>query len=242
MRRLLPLLLALLACTAPVRAAERVLVLVHGAWGTGAYWDPVASRLRAAGAVVEAVDLPLGAASITLADQAAAIRAAIDRHPGPGVTLVAHSAGTRPAIAAWDAARDRVAAVVFVEGMPPVPGADAVAVPEDERSLAWLSANAPGILETGLLPPPATLDPAHRDAATAHPIATLYGAVPLAHGPLPAVPSLYVLAEDSGISDFKQIAAILQTVPGWTIRTIPGGHDVARDAPAALAKLLLAWP
>lgn len=242
MCRFLTVLATCLALALPAQAGERLFILVHGAWGTGAYWDPVAERLRAAGAKVEAVDLPLGEASITLSDQADAILAALDRHPGVVATLVAHSAGTRPATLAWDRARDRIAAAAFVEGVPPVPGAAPVAIPPDERSLRWLAQHAPDVLESGLLPPPADLDPAYAAVARAHPIRPLYGAVEIANGPLPAIPVLYVTAEDSPSPEFQKIASLVARLPNWTVRAIPGGHDVARDAPDALTDLLMNWP
>jgi pimeloyl-ACP methyl ester carboxylesterase len=65
------------------------IVLVHGAWHGAWCWDPVVQRLE--GCDVVAVDLPTMAhADATFADDAAAVRAAIDGEP---TVLCGHSYG-----------------------------------------------------------------------------------------------------------------------------------------------------
>ncbi|MDR2998562.1 MAG: alpha/beta hydrolase [Microbacterium sp.] len=70
-------------------------VLVHGAWNAPWHWHEVESRLTSRGVLVETVDLPSCRAERgDLHDDAAAIRAALDRHPNS--VLVAHSYGGIP--------------------------------------------------------------------------------------------------------------------------------------------------
>ena len=84
-----------------------MVVLVHGAWHGAWCWEPVVTRLDAAGRHSVAVDLPsVSSASATLADDVACVRAALDAVDGEAL-LVGHSyggvvvtdAGRHPAVA-----------------------------------------------------------------------------------------------------------------------------------------------
>ena len=84
-----------------------MVVLVHGAWHGAWCWEPVVTRLDAAGRRSVAVDLPsVSSASATLADDVACVRAALDAVDGEAL-LVGHSyggvvvtdAGRHPAVA-----------------------------------------------------------------------------------------------------------------------------------------------
>ncbi len=91
-------------------------VLVHGAWHGGWAWDLVADRLRDAGHVVVAVDLPSsGSDPATLGsfdDDVAVVRAALDG-VGGGAVVVGHSYGGQ-VISAATAGRHDVARLVYV--------------------------------------------------------------------------------------------------------------------------------
>lgn len=98
-------------------------VLIPGFWLSASSWAPVTEALRAAGHTPHPVT-PLGAggaadevASITLADQAAAVAALIDTLDGP-VVVVGHSGGGAVAHAVADARPDRLARVVYVDSGP----------------------------------------------------------------------------------------------------------------------------
>ncbi|KRA24385.1 hypothetical protein ASD65_08070 [Microbacterium sp. Root61] len=78
---------------------ESTILLVHGAWHGSWCWDLVAGLLRDRGWEVRTVDLPTvhseRKTDLALADDAAAVAAAIDAIEGP-VTVVAHSYGGVP--------------------------------------------------------------------------------------------------------------------------------------------------
>ena len=116
------------------------LVLVHGAFGSAANWDPVVPLLRAAGHSVDAVDLP-GAgddptplAEVTLDAYARRVVAALEAGPEPAV-LVGHSMGGIVVTQAASDAPDRVAQLVYVAAFLPQDGESLVALtglPEGE--------------------------------------------------------------------------------------------------------------
>jgi len=103
------------------------LVLVPGAWLDGSSWGAVVPALESAGHRVQALTLPgmeatdTDRSGVRLADQVAAVVAAIDAAAGP-VLLVGHSIGSGIAHQAVDARPDRVARVVHVGGFPSADG------------------------------------------------------------------------------------------------------------------------
>jgi pimeloyl-ACP methyl ester carboxylesterase len=102
-------------------------VLVPGAWLDGSSWGAVVPLLEAQGHRVQALTLPgmegkgVDRSGVRLADQVAAVVAAIDTCTGP-VLLVGHSIGSGIAQQALDARPDRVARIVHVGGFPSADG------------------------------------------------------------------------------------------------------------------------
>ncbi|MDI1465225.1 alpha/beta hydrolase [Catellatospora sp. KI3] len=96
------------------------IVLVGGLWLDGSAWDRVVPELAALGHRPVPVTLPGqgdGAVGATLADQVAAVLAAVDAAPEPPL-VVGHSAACTLVWLAADARPDRVAKVAFIGGMP----------------------------------------------------------------------------------------------------------------------------
>jgi pimeloyl-ACP methyl ester carboxylesterase len=99
-------------------------LLVHGAFCGGWVWDAFAARLRDAGCVVAAPDLPGHAsddppgsvAGRSISDYARAIAAVAEKMPSPPV-LIGHSLGGLVALLA--AARTRTAGVALLAPSPP---------------------------------------------------------------------------------------------------------------------------
>jgi pimeloyl-ACP methyl ester carboxylesterase len=102
-------------------------ILVHGAWHGGWAWQPVASRLRAAGHRVLAPTCPgLGVsddpAGVTLADCVDSVVAQVERSGLDGVTLVGHSWGGYVISGAAPRLAGRVRRLVFWSAFVPEAG------------------------------------------------------------------------------------------------------------------------
>jgi pimeloyl-ACP methyl ester carboxylesterase len=94
------------------------IVLVHGAWADGSSWDRIIPLLEKKGFHVTAVHLPF----TTLADDAAAVKRAVDMQDGP-VLLVGHSYG---GVVITEAGNDpKVVALVYVAAFAPDAGQSA---------------------------------------------------------------------------------------------------------------------
>ncbi|ROO51146.1 pimeloyl-ACP methyl ester carboxylesterase [Micromonospora sp. Llam0] len=99
--------------------AEQI-VLIGGLWLDGSAWTDVAAELEKMDRRTVPVTLPGqgdGNTSATLADQLAAVLAAVDAAPGRSV-VVGHSAACTLAWMAADARPERVAKVVLIGGFP----------------------------------------------------------------------------------------------------------------------------
>jgi len=96
------------------------IVLIAGLWLRGSVWDSVAAQLAARGHHAVPVTLPGqgdGNAAATLADQLAAVLAAVDAASGRPM-VVGHSAASTLAWLAADARPARVSKVAFIGGFP----------------------------------------------------------------------------------------------------------------------------
>jgi pimeloyl-ACP methyl ester carboxylesterase len=100
------------------------IVLIAGLWLDGSVWDKVAARLEARGHRAVPITLPGqgdGDTSATLADQAAAVIAAVDAAAGTPM-VVGHSAACSLAWLAADTRPGKISKVVFIGGFPSADG------------------------------------------------------------------------------------------------------------------------
>ena len=102
------------------------LILVPGLWLDGGAWDATVAALEARGHTATPVTLPgqgdgADPASVTLADQVAAVVAAVDAAPEPPL-LVGHSAASGLAWLVADARPEALAGVAMVGGWPAAEG------------------------------------------------------------------------------------------------------------------------
>jgi len=96
------------------------IVLIAGLWLDGSVWENVAAELEARGHRAVPVTLPGqgdGDTSATLADQSAAVLAAVDAAAGRPM-VVGHSAASSLAWLAADARPGKVSKVAFIGGFP----------------------------------------------------------------------------------------------------------------------------
>ena len=101
------------------------ILLIGGLWLDGSVWHDVAARLEASGHRAVPLTLPGqgdGNTSATLADEQAAVLAAVDAATPP-VMVVGHSAACSLAWLAADARPDSVGKVVLIGGFPSPDGA-----------------------------------------------------------------------------------------------------------------------
>jgi pimeloyl-ACP methyl ester carboxylesterase len=108
----------------PGRKTEMDIVLIAGLWLDASAWDNVAADLTARGHRAVPVTLPGqgdGNTSATLADQSAAVLAAVDAAAGPPL-VVGHSASCDLAWLAADRRPDQISKVALIGGFPHADG------------------------------------------------------------------------------------------------------------------------
>jgi pimeloyl-ACP methyl ester carboxylesterase len=96
------------------------IVLIAGLWLDGSVWDNVAAQLEARGHRAVPVTLPGqgdGNTSATLADQVAAVMAAVDA-AADGLMVVGHSAASSLAWIAADARPAKISKIALIGGWP----------------------------------------------------------------------------------------------------------------------------
>ena len=219
------------------------LVLVHGAWVGPWEFDPLVAVLRERGWPVDAVALPSIGSTAGIADDAAAVTAAIDSSPEP-VVLVAHSYGGIPVTVAGDHAKVErlvyVAAFALDEGESasgsmggPVPewwgvadGMVSMGRTRDER-VAMIAADLP--------PEAAPLAQQLADLFRPQSLRTL--TEPVTHVAWRSKPTTYVLTERDAVvpPPYQESLAARATTE---IVRIPFGHTPFQEDPAGFADLL----
>jgi pimeloyl-ACP methyl ester carboxylesterase len=172
-------------------------VLVHGAWADGSSWAKVVTGLKAEGASVTAVPLPL----TSLADDVKAVERTLERVEGP-VILAAHAyAGG----VIGEVRSDKIKALVYVAALAPDEGekvADvfyrveahphAPKLAPDDHGLIWLPADAVG----RAFAQHATVDEQTVLAAVQRPISVACITVPVGRPLWKDVPSWFLIAEE----------------------------------------------
>jgi len=130
-------------------------VLLHGAYQGGWIWQPVATRLRAAGHTVYAPTLDgcgerahLLRPGITAETQAQEIAQLLFYEDLQDVVLVGTSSGGMALCKAAELARERLARLVFVDALALLPGEQVGSIVQRATSLETTALEAPMELET----------------------------------------------------------------------------------------------
>jgi len=219
------------------------ILLIAGLWLESSVWDDVAARLDACGHRAVSVALPGlgdGNASATLADQSAAVLAAVDGAAGRPM-VVGHSAACTLAWLAADARPERISKVALVGGFPCRDGE----MYASEFAVRDGAAPFPGWSEFEG-PDSADLDDdakrAIESAAIPVPEGVTRGVVRLADERRYAVPVVVVCPEFSPAQAREWIAAgevpELASSKNISFADIDSGHWPMISAPADLARLL----
>jgi pimeloyl-ACP methyl ester carboxylesterase len=229
-------------------------LLLHGAWHGGWCWSRTVPYLTAAGHVVHAPSLTgLGERAAqarpeidldTHIDEMCALLECEDLHE---TVLVGNSYGGMVATGVADRAPDRVAHIVYLNGMVPRDGQSMMDLATDAQRR--LCREAVARVGDGWRLPPFGIetfgiaDPA--DAAwverrlVPHPFATMEQKLRLrrSDGSLPDRTFIYCTIRPPG--NYEAAAAAAETTPGWRCRRLEAGHDSMITAPASVAALLL---
>jgi len=240
------------------------IILVHGAFTGGWYWQRVTPLLRAAGHQVWAPSLTgagerahLLSPKVTLATHIEDIANVLRYEDLRDVVLVGHSYGGMVITGVADRVPERLAQLIYLDAAYPRDGQNATGGFAErtgdvlnEMTKQQTDANEP---DPNWLLPPLPLaaygvtDPADvawiGDRRTPHPMATLNEPLFLRNGPT-NVPRAYVRCEDrQGLlavfgADPLQPMYEQAAADGVKIASLPSGHDAMIVAPQAVAKLL----
>ena len=217
-------------------------VLVHGAGGTGAYWQRVAPLLGAAGHTVRAPDLP-NHPGATFADQAEAVVTAAEG--ADEVVLVAQSMGAYPAALAC--ARLPVRRLVLLNAMVPRPGESAGNWWE---AVGQEPARAENDRRQGRDPGPGIVDEVHLLHDVEPAVLALLGGASAPAGSLfadpfplagwPDVPTTALVSSDDRLFPPALQRRVARERLGLDVVEVPGGHLAALSQPGPVADALLA--
>jgi pimeloyl-ACP methyl ester carboxylesterase len=207
----------------------------HGAW----CFDDLAAALRSHGHRVLAITLTgiaerahLLNAGVNLETHIADVLAELAVHGVSDAVLVGHSYGGMVITAVADRVPQQVKSLVYLDAFVPRDGESCWTLTTDEQR-AWYSA----VDDTGYgVPPLAFFDP----RATAHPLASLMQPVRLSGDRSPVHQRAYVYAKQwENESPFAATLERVRTDPTWTTHLLDGAHNLLRDCPDDLLRILL---
>ncbi|NUW31943.1 alpha/beta hydrolase [Nonomuraea sp. SMC257] len=209
--------------------------MCHGGWS----FAPVTERLRSHGHRVIPVTLTgvaerhhLLTGGVNLDTHVRDVTALLEVEEVEDAVLVGHSYGGMVITGAADRAPGRAGALVYLDAVVPSDGDSCWSLVRDEER-RWYA----DVDDTGYATRPL---PFFDPRATAHPIASVLQRLRLT-GDLAHVRRrdyAYATGWD-GESPFTVFRDRLRHDPAWTVHDLAGGHNLMRDAPDELVKVLL---
>ena len=217
-------------------------ILIPGGWHGSWCFDPVTPLLERRGHTVHALTLTglrpgddeATVATANLDTHADDVLRLLDCERITDATLVGHSYGGMVIAAAADRAGGRVSRVVHLDGWVPRDGDSCWSLANEFYRQRFMSgAGASGYAVS----PPPDGDPRRRP----HPLASLMQAVRLsgAFGQVPRREFVYCSGWEEN-TPFGPTRERLLADPGWQVHDLPTVHNAMREAPEAVADLLLA--
>jgi pimeloyl-ACP methyl ester carboxylesterase len=214
-------------------------VLVPGACHGGWCFDDLAEGLRSHGHRVLAITLTgvaerahLLHAGINLETHIADVLAALVVHNVSDAVLVGHSYGGMVITAVADRIPQQVDSLVYLDAFVPRDGESCWTLTTDEQR-EWYAA----VDDTGYGVPPL---PFFDSRATAHPLASLMQPIRLAGDLSLFRRRVYVCATKwAGQSPFAATFDRIRHDPTWTTHVLDGAHNLMRDNPDDLLRILL---
>ncbi|MEU1810656.1 alpha/beta fold hydrolase [Micromonospora aurantiaca (nom. illeg.)] len=209
--------------------------MCHGGW----CFEHLTRRLRGLGHSVHPLTLTgvserrhLLQGTVNLDTHIQDVVAALDVEDLRDTVLVGHSYGGMVITGAADRAPDRVDSLVYLDAVVPGDGDSCWSLVSEQERRWYLDVD-----ETGYASRPLPFFDAR---ATPHPVASLLQPLRLTGGPAPVRRRDYVYAAGwADQSPFTPTYQRLSADPGWTTHALPGGHNLMRDTPDELAKILL---
>ncbi|MCX4091890.1 alpha/beta fold hydrolase [Nocardia sp. alder85J] len=217
-------------------------VLVPGAWHGAWAFETVVPLLERAGHTTHALTLTglrpedddATVATANLDTHAADVLALLDRAHLTDVTLVGHSYGGMVVAAAADRAHGRISRVVHLDAYVPHDGESCWSATTEAYRQAFVA----GAVTTGYAVRPPDRpgrDPRRRP----HPLASLVQTIRLT-GAFDRIPRReFVYCSGWEGTPFTDLRTRLAADPHWRVHELPTAHDAMREAPAAVADLLL---
>jgi len=211
--------------------------MCHGAW----CFDELIASLRSAGHHVLAIT-PTGVAershllpgAVNLDTHITDVLAAIENDTAAGdeLVLVGHSYGGMVITGVADRIPDRVDSLVFLDAVVPYDGEACWDLVNDDERQWYVNVD-----DTGFGVPPM---PFFDDRATSHPLATVMQPLHL-HGDLNRFRQrVYVYALDwPGESPLRPSYDRVRCDPNWITHELDGRHNLMRDNPEDLLRILL---
>ncbi|MET8462484.1 alpha/beta fold hydrolase [Micromonospora zamorensis] len=145
--------------------------------------------------------------------------------------LVGHSYGGMVITGAADRAADRIDSLVYLDAVVPADGDSCWSLVSDQERRWYLEVDETGCASRAL--------PFFDARATPHPIASVLQSLRLTGDPGQIRRRDYVYAAGwADQSPFTTIYQKLRAEPGWTTHALAGGHNLMRDTPEELTKIL----
>jgi pimeloyl-ACP methyl ester carboxylesterase len=207
----------------------------HGAW----CFDDLAEALRAQGHRVLAITLTgiaerahLLHAGVNLETHIADVLAELAVHDVSDAVLVGHSYGGMVITAVADRVPHQVDSLVYLDAFVPRDGESCWTLTTDEQR-EWYT----GVDDSGYGVPPL---PFFDSRATAHPLASLMQPIRLTGDLSRLRRRVYVYATKwEGESPFATTFDRVRRDPSWTTHVLDGAHNLMRDCPGDLLRILL---
>lgn len=216
-----------------------VFVLVPGACHGGWCFEPLARELRQSGHEAYPITLTgvgdrshLLAASVNLDTHIQDVVSVLEAEKLERAVLCGHSYAGMVISGVADRVPERVGALVYIDAFVPGNGDSAWSLTNDEQRRWYLE----GSRASGhALAPLPFFDP----RATSHPLASLVQAIRLTGAVDKVQRKQYVYLSEWPGSPFAPVYERLLRDPAWTVHSLKSGHNVMRDAPDDLRRLVL---
>jgi pimeloyl-ACP methyl ester carboxylesterase len=211
------------------------IILIAGGYHGGWYFDPILEPLRAAGHRVFAPTLPgmegAAAPGVNFSSHVDAVVDLIDEQCDRDIVLVGQSYGGAVIAAVEGRTRLPVTRMVYLDAVVPSEGDRVWDLVDAAMTDTWVHSTHDGIM----VPLPEGFDH-YEPRAVPHPLATFLEPIHLAAS-AGSAPSVYVSAESG---PYRAFYDRYLDEPGWECVSLPCGHDVVRDLPEDIARIILA--